>query len=115
MQRESTVDIFCAIWVSGDLISNNQFAYNIHSKKLRALPGYKLTSVKFAEAFRQSVASTVIDWPNVDMDFGPLTLLEGRGDCSLSTFGEHVSERVRGFVEVSGEIDRLLEGGAVEA
>ena len=113
LQRETTIGIFCAIWVSADLLKQQQFAYNIHSIKLRQLPGYKLTSRKFANDFRTTVKATVANWPNIRLDYGPLTLLEGRCESTLDTFSESVSERVNGFTTIHHEIDRLLDDGKV--
>lgn len=108
-QRESTIGIFCCIWVSPELLEQKQFAYNIHSKELRKLPGYKLASRKFASDFRNLVEAQVAKWPNIRLDYGPLTLLEGRETGELDSFAEKVDERISGFVDIHQHIDKLLE------
>lgn len=108
-KREYSIGIFCAIWVSPELLEQQQFAYNIHSLKLRQLQGFKLTSRKFADEFRSAVKASVASWPNVRMDYGPMTLLEGRCECSIDSFSKLVEERVNGFVSIHHEIDKLLD------
>lgn len=107
--RESTIGIFCSIWVSPKLLEENQFAYNIHSKGIRNLPGYKLTSIKFASDFRNLVKFSVSQWPNISLDHGPTTLLDGRETCELDSFTQRVEERIFGFVDISKYVDELLE------
>ena len=113
-QRKSTIGIFCTIWVSPELLEQQQFAYNIHSLRLRQLSGFKLTSRKFASDFRAAVKPTVESWPNIRLDYGPLTLLEGRCACTLDTFSASVSERVNGFVSIHHKIEQLLEAAHVQ-
>lgn len=108
-ERESTIGIFCGIWVTPTLLRKKQFAYNIHAKSLRKLPGYKLTSRKFANDFRSLVRSQVSQWPNISLEHGPLTLLQGKETCELNSFAEKVEERIFGFVDIHQHIDNLLE------
>lgn len=108
-ERESTIGIFCAIWVAPTLLKKRQFAYNIHSKTLHKLPGYKLKSRKYANDFRRLVKSQVAQWPGISLDYGPLTLLEGKDTCDLDSFSEKVEERIFGFVDIHQHIDDLLE------
>ena len=108
-ERESTIGIFCSIWVSPALLKQNQFAYNIHSKELRKLPGYQLVSQQFASNFRKLVRTDVANWPNVRLDFGPSTLLQGKDICELSSFAERVEERIHGLVDIHQHVDSLLE------
>lgn len=106
--RDSTIGIFCCIWVSPKLLEQKQFAYNIHSKAIRKLPGYKLTSQKFASDFRKLVDVQVISWPNISLDHGPLTLLQGTDVCELDSFAEKITERINGFVSIHHHVDALL-------
>lgn len=108
-ERESTIGIFCSVWVSPKLLEKNQFAYNIHSKALRKLPGYKLTSQKFVSDFRSLIESRVSQWPSISLDYGPTTLLQGKETCELDSFAEKVEERIFGFVDIYQHIDDLLE------
>ena len=108
-KRESTIGIFCALWVSPKLLEQDQFAYNIHSKSIRKLPGYKLTSKEFASEFRSLVKSSVSQWPGIRLDCGPTTLLEGRETSELGSFADNVEERILGFAGICQHIDELLE------
>lgn len=112
-ERESTIGIFFSIWVTSELVERGQFAYNIHAKQLRKLSGYKLTARKFADEFRQAVKASVANWPGVRMDFGPLTLLEGRVDCTLDDFARKIEQRITGFVTVHHEVDNLLDASRI--
>jgi len=107
--RESTIGIFCSIWVSPSLLKEQQFAYNIHSKAIRKLPEYNLTSQKFAADFRSLVLSQITRWPNISVDHGPVTLLQGKDTCDLDTFADKIQERIHGFVDIHLHIDQLLE------
>ena len=111
-KRESTIGLFFAIWVSPVLLKENRFAYNIHSKQLRKLVGYKLTSRKFAEEFRRAVEANVRSWPGVSLSYGPGTLLEGRDICNIDDFANKVERRIEGFVGIYKVIDDLLEASA---
>lgn len=108
-RRESTSGIFFTVWVTPALIERSRLAYNVHSLKLRELQGYKLASRKFAEEFRQTVRPYVRAWPNISMDFGPLTLLQGYDNYAAKSFEPTVTRRVLDFVEVHQAIDRLID------
>lgn len=107
--RDSTIGVFCSIWVSDKLLQKRQFAYNIHSKAISKLPGYKLMPRKFANDFRQLVESSVVQWPNIRLDYGPSTLLEGRDTCEPDSFAANVEARISGFVDIHHHIDSLLK------
>ena len=111
--RDATMGIFCSIWVSPALLEQKIFAYNIHAKKLRDMPGYKLVSRKFARDFRNLVKTQVSNWPNISLDHGPTTLLQGKEICELNSFAEKVEERINGFVDIHQHIDSLLEASAI--
>ena len=51
--------------------------YTIHALQMRKLKGYKITSKEFAAAFREKFTAFANQWPNVSMQYGPLTLMEG--------------------------------------
>ena len=108
-ERTSTIGIFFSIWVSPKLIEQGKFAYNIHSKQLSKLLGYKLKPRKFADEFRLAVEARVADWPGIRMDYGPSTLLQGHDSCDLDSFAEKVVGRVSEFVGIHKEIDNLLD------
>ena len=111
-ERESTIGIFCSIWVSPALLKKKQFAYNIHAKALNKMPGYKLTPKIFANDFRGLVESQVSQWPGISLDYGPSTLLQGKETCDINSFSEKVEERIVGFVGIYQHIDDLLENHA---
>ena len=111
--RESTIGIFCSIWVAPTLLKKKQFAYNIHAKSLGKLPGYKLTPKIFANDFRGLVRSQVSQWPSISLDYGPSTLLQGKEKCELNSFAEKVEERLFGFVDIYQQIDELLENSLI--
>jgi len=110
-KRESTIGIFYGLWVSPKQLEKNEYAYNIHSKKLRELPGYKLEPRSFADDFRKAVKTKVKNWPNIRLDYGPSTLLQGRDRCDLDTFEEKIEQRVNDFIKIHKEIDKLLKKG----
>lgn len=107
--RESTLGIFCSIWVAPTMLKKKHFAYNIHAKTLAKLPGYQLKPREFAAEFRALVKSDVSAWPNIRLDYGPSTLLQGKEICELDSFAEKVEERILGFVDIYEHIDDLLE------
>jgi len=107
-ERESTIGVFFSAWVSPELLKKQEFAYTIHSKQLRKLPGYRLASREFADEFRDLVRTRVASWPNIRMDYGPVTLLEGKDTCELDSFEKNVEKRVSDFVGIHEEIDRLI-------
>src|ERR1700721_933645 len=74
---ENTSGIFFSIWTNDQSMKNNRANYNIHALKLRDLKGYSIKSRDFAVDFRNAVAPMRNVWPNVSMDYGPLTLMEG--------------------------------------
>ena len=112
LKRETTIGVFFCVWVSRELLKTQEFAYNIHSLKLRSLPGYRLASGEFAADFRKLVQSRVASWPNIRMDYGPLTLLEGRDSCNLDDFYIRAERRLLDFVSIHKEIDKLLDESA---
>jgi len=107
--RESTIGIFCSIWVAPTLLKKNKFAYNIHAKSLQKLPGYQLTPKTFANDFRKLVRDQVSSWPGISLNHGPSTLLQGKETGELDSFAEKVEERILGFTEIHQHVDDLLE------
>jgi len=107
--RESTIGVFCAIWVGPSLLKKKQFAYNIHAKTLAKLPGYTLVPKKFASDFRGLVQASVASWPGIRLDYGPSTLLQGKQTCDLDDFAEKAAERLSGFADIHQYVDDLLE------
>lgn len=112
-ERDRTRGIFFSSWVSHELMKKGVFAYNIHAMKLRELPGYKLQGRRFAEEFRARVADDISDWPNVSIDHGPLTLLQGDDTFSEDTFADQVTARIDAFTTIHHHLDELLEEAKV--
>jgi len=74
---ENETGIFFSIWVNAKAAGQKRAQYNIHALKLRRLAGYSITSRDFAQEFRRSFARMRDGWPNVSVDYGPLTLMQG--------------------------------------
>ncbi len=106
LQNES--GIFFSIWINLDGASRVRVYYNIHALKLRQLRGYSITSRAFAEAFRESFKATQGAWPNVSVDSGPLTLMQGWIEFHPARFEQDALILVERFKDLSPVIDRLL-------
>lgn len=113
LNRESTVGIFYAIWVSAKPTDQGKYFYNIHSKKLKKLPGYKLTPRKFADEFRGAVEARVSNWPGIRLDYGPSTLLQGHDVCDVDDFAKKIDQRLTDLVSIYEEIDDLLDASVI--
>ena len=107
LQNES--GIFFSIWVTEESASKGRANYNIHALKLRQLHGYSITSREFAEAFRDGFKAMRGDWPNVRVDYGPLTLMQGWTKFDPAYFERDALVLVDRFKHLSPLIDRLLE------
>ena len=102
--------IFFSIWLNDKEIKENKIYYNIHALKLRQLQGYKITSREFASAFRKKFKRFEKHWPNVRVDFGPQTLMEGWVRLDTGALAEDVGKLAGRFLEIDGLIDELLDG-----
>jgi hypothetical protein len=105
--------IFFSVWLDEKGLAKNRAHYNVHALKLRQLEGYKLTSIDFAKHFRQAFKRYQKAWPNVRVDYGPLTLMEGWIEIDLNTFEHDVLELMNGFAQLSRIIDELLGPRAI--
>ena len=101
--------IFFSVWINDKLIQEQKIFYNIHALKLRQLNGYTITSRKFADDFRKSFRSFEHQWPNVSVQFGPLTLMEGWQKVDEKNFQKEMLELARRFLEIDYLVDDLLE------
>jgi hypothetical protein len=117
--------IFFSIWVSDKSAKTSPLFYNIHALKLRQLRGYKITSREFAADFRARFQPFARHWPNVSVDFGPLTLMEGwtalhdaaagetvtgaTADQAAAAIAAQVIALATGFLALAPLIDELLE------
>ncbi len=69
--------IFFSLWVNEKTLKKKCLYYNIHALKLRHFKAYAIESTNFAASFRKKFKKFREDWPNVNTDLGPLTLMEG--------------------------------------
>lgn len=102
------IGIFFSVWIEPKGVSANRVFYNIHALKLRRLSAYRLESRKFAEAFRKRFAPSAQSWPNVSVDFGPQTLIQGWIELDDKRLAEDVADLVRRFIPLAPLIDELL-------
>lgn len=100
--------IFFSVWINKEAIEEQKILYNIHAFKLRHLQGYKIQSRKFAELFRTSFTNFEHKWPNVSVDFGPLTLMEGWLKLALENMEGDILKLANGFLEIEYLIDDTL-------
>ncbi len=107
-QVRNETGVFFSIWVAEKAVSKSRANYNIHALKLRQLAGYSITSRDFADDFRKSFASTRDAWPNVSVDFGPLTLMQGWIEIHLNRSENDALALMERFTHLSPLIDRLL-------
>jgi hypothetical protein len=101
--------IFFSVWINDKLIKDQKLFYNIHALKLRHLKGYRITSRKFADDFRKSFNSFEDQWPNVSVQFGPLTLMEGWQKVDAKNFQNELLELAGRFLEIDYLVDDLLD------
>ncbi len=101
--------IFFSIWINEESIQESKLYYNIHAFKLRQLTGYSIKSREFADAFRSRFQVFKYNWPNVSLDFGPLTLMQGYVEIDLENFENAILELANQFLEIQFIIDDLLE------
>ena len=106
-QAQNSSGIFFSIWISEEFAAKSRAQYNIHALKLRKLKGHSITSKDFAEKFRKNFVKK--SWPNVNVDYGPLTLMEGWIEVDLNNLEESILPMLEQFHQVSPTIDRLLK------
>lgn len=107
-QVENTSGIFFSIWMNKGSTSRNRAYYNIHALKLRDLKDYSIASREFARDFRREFASMHNEWPNVSVEYGPLTLMEGWIGITPNHLEEDVMLLIERFQSLSALIDRML-------
>jgi hypothetical protein len=106
---ENTSGIFFSIWMNNRSMMKNRANYNIHALKLRDLKGYSIKSRDFAFDFRNAFASMRGAWPNVRVEGGPQTLMEGWIKTDSVQVEKEMLDLMDGFESLSPLIDRLLE------
>lgn len=106
---ENETGIFFSMWIHAKAANKGRANYNIHALKLRELAGYSITSRDFANDFRRGFASSHAAWPNVSVDYGPLTLMQGWIDVKGHLFEQDALNLMERFEQICPLIDRLLE------
>jgi hypothetical protein len=101
--------VFFSIWVNDESIREGKLFYNIHALKLRQLAGYSIKSREFAEAFRSEFKPFQKKWPNVSVNFGPLTLMSGWVTLDEENFENIIIDLSYKFLEIAFIIDDLLK------
>ncbi|MFP3598248.1 hypothetical protein [Chryseobacterium sp. SIMBA_029] len=101
--------IFFSIWVHDKTISEGKMYYNIHALKLRELKGYAISSRHFAQNFRDQFLKHKKDWPNADIQYGPLTLMQGWIPLTSEDIQKEVCRLIQSFLEISPIIDTVLD------
>jgi hypothetical protein len=107
--------IFFSIWVNEESILQHRLNYNIHALQLRTLRGYAIKSREFAADFRERFSPFAHKWPNVSLDFGPLTLMEGWVDLDMDRLENRIVELSGKFFELHPIIDELLLARVIRA
>jgi hypothetical protein len=100
--------IFFSIWTNEASARKNRANYNVHALKLRQLEGYAITSREFANDFRKRFASMRNTWPNVSMDYGPMTLMQGWIEAESGSLEKEILVLMERFKHLSPLLDRLL-------
>lgn len=100
--------IFFSVWLNDESIQKGKLRYNIHALKLRQLAGYSIKSRDFADAFRLRFKKFEKKWPNVSVNFGPLTLMEGWVTIDEDNLESLISDLAYRFLEIESIIDDLL-------
>lgn len=100
--------IFFSIWVSDESDKQQKLLYNIHAFKLRHLPGYAIESRKFANVFRSAFKAFEQQWPNVSVNFGPLTLMEGWVSFDHKNIAQQIVELANNFLTIAPLLEDTL-------
>ena len=100
--------IFFAVWVSDPSIKEQKILYNIHAFKLRQLIGYAIESRKFANEFRAKFKPFEIQWPNVSVQYGPLTLMEGWLKIEPENMEGEILRLCNQFIRIASLVDEAL-------
>jgi hypothetical protein len=82
--------------------------YNIHALKLRKLKGYSIASRDFATTFRKKFKPFEPQWPNVSLQFGPLTLMQGWVKADKNNMQSEIAGLANRFLEIACLVDETL-------
>ncbi len=100
--------IFFSVWLDKPGLRLSRAHYNIHALKLRQLKGYSIASIDFAREFQESFQSLPNAWPNVSVQYGPQTLMQGWIEVVPESFERDVRSLIAEFEAASVVIDTLL-------
>ncbi|WP_293304416.1 hypothetical protein [Pedobacter sp. UBA5917] len=100
--------IFFSIWVNDATVEVQKISYNIHAFKLRYLKGYAIQSRQFADVFRESFKAFEHQWPNVSVNYGPLTLMEGWIKLVENNLPREVLSLANNFLAIEHLVDDAL-------
>jgi len=101
--------IFFSVWITDAGIREQKIFYNIHALKLRKLAGYSVTSRDFAIRFRKKFKNVEQYWPNVSVQFGPLTLMQGWVNVNVENSAGEILSLANRFLKIEYLIDQTLE------
>jgi hypothetical protein len=101
--------VFFSVWIGEEELKKKRFNYNIHAFKLRLRKGYSIKAIEFASAFRARLEALGGQWPNMSIDYGPQTLMQGWIHADLTTFRRDVLKLMDSFVAIHKVIDELFE------
>ncbi|MDC8101190.1 hypothetical protein [Chryseobacterium rhizosphaerae] len=101
--------IFFSVWVNDKAIQEDRIYYNIHALKVRELRNYRISGRNFAQDFRTEFLKYHKDWPNVSVQYGPLTLMQGWIQLKNDRIQKDVYELVQNFLKISSIIDHILD------
>ncbi|HVU94879.1 MAG TPA: hypothetical protein VHE34_06620 [Puia sp.] len=100
--------IFFSVWVADKPVQQNRLLYNIHALKLRQFKTHHIASRDFAMQFRTKFQPHAHEWPNLSLDYGPLTLLQGWTKLDPATLEKEAMQLIRQFHTISPLIDQTL-------
>lgn len=107
LDTESIGNLF-SVWNDSTSQKKDRIFYNIHALKLRELRGYAITGRDFAGDFRDRFEAMRDQWPNVRVDFGPATLMQGWIAKEEHMLGKNILLLMERFRRLSPIIDDLL-------
>jgi hypothetical protein len=105
--RSGLAEVFFSVWTESR--SSGRICYNIHAMKMRHFKGHVISSRDFAYDFRNRFKALSSSWPNVRVDFGPLTLMQGWIELRDESLERDVLGLMNLFAAVCPIIDQLLE------
>lgn len=107
--KKTGSSVFFSVWIEDKSLIRNQIFYNIHALKLRHMKGYKIESIKFAVDFRNMFREYEYLWPNVSMNYGPATLMQGFINLDDKCIEKDVSDLLLRFLKIEFIFDEVLD------